>query len=144
MSAGLVAASLRVQAASFQLRETDSGVSPSSLEHALSVACDVRDLNLPTQRPSDRAGENGQMTQSPITIEELRVFILRETPKTFDLFKEAQTNDNALTQRWCRGRIDAMFQVLRLIDRDSLEAIQAEWRQVLGEEDWTAEVTESN
>lgn len=79
------------------------------------------------------------MTQ-PITIDELAEWLRRKTPLTFDAFETARAEGDELGQRWCRGRIDALFQIMNVIDKDGLELLRADWRQRVGDADSTSEL----
>jgi hypothetical protein len=71
-----------------------------------------------------------------ISIAELAEWMQRELPKTFDVFSRAVAEDDSLTQRWARGRVDAFFQVLGVIDKDRLAMLRAEWVRIAGGESW--------
>lgn len=67
-----------------------------------------------------------------ITIEELAEFMGDHIPMTFAVFDEHRHEDaeyNAAS--WARGRIDAYFQILEILDKDRLEVLRAEWEQVV-------------
>jgi len=71
-----------------------------------------------------------------ISSAELAGWMQRELPKTFDVFTRAVTEDDPLTQRWARGRVDAFFQVLGVIDKDRLAMLRAEWVRIVADDSW--------
>lgn len=67
-----------------------------------------------------------------ITIEELAKFMGEHIPKTFDVFDKNRHEDSTHnTASWARGRIDAYFQILDIIDKDRLAELRAQWERVV-------------
>lgn len=58
------------------------------------------------------------------------------------MFESAQAKQDELTQGWCRGRVDAFFQIMDVIDKEGLELLRADWKQRVGDESWTSEFDE--
>lgn len=67
-----------------------------------------------------------------ITIEELAKFMGDHIPMTFTVFDKHRHEDaERNTASWARGRIDAYFQILEIIDKERLESLRAQWEQVV-------------
>lgn len=67
-----------------------------------------------------------------ISIEELAKFMGDRIPATFDVFEKHRHQDGDYNgASWARGRIDAYFQILEVIDKDRLETLRAQWEQVV-------------
>jgi len=72
------------------------------------------------------------MADNKITIEELAEFMGNHIPMTFDVFDQNREQDSEVNNAsWARGRIDAYFQILEVVDKDRLAVLRAQWEQVV-------------
>lgn len=79
-----------------------------------------------------------------ISAKDLRDYIMRSIPMTFDLVKKIDASERGPFDSywWARGRIDALLQLLGPLDNQALEMFEAEWKIILGDENWTDEIPE--
>jgi hypothetical protein len=67
-----------------------------------------------------------------ITIEQLAEFMGKQIPATFTVFDQHRQEDSTYNgASWARGRIDAYFQILEIIDKDGLDVLRAQWEDVV-------------
>ncbi|EGD23972.1 hypothetical protein [Prescottella equi] len=81
------------------------------------------------------------MINKEITLEQLRDFILRQAPMTFDVYDKAKAADpdDVFTTRWASGRIDGLLQIIQVIDSDAFDMLLADRHARMGTENWTDE-----
>jgi hypothetical protein len=77
------------------------------------------------------ASWNDRGMTTPITIPELAEWMQRHILLTFDLFERYCDEGNEGEQRWCRGRIDAWFQIMEIINKDRLDMLRSNWQDVV-------------
>jgi len=72
------------------------------------------------------------MPNEKITVEELAEFVQRQLPMTYDVFEENRDQDGVRNNAsWARGRIDALLQIMRILDKEREAMLRSDWERVV-------------